>query len=72
MKKLILLISFILISGNLFGIDEKAEMKKLILKIRGESPENFIIIPQNGTEIACTSDRSSIDKNVFILKAEAE
>jgi len=51
MKKLIFLISFIMMGNNLFGIDQKAEMKKLIFKIRKESPENFIIIPQNGTDI---------------------
>lgn len=34
MKKLIFFISFIMMGRNLFGIDEKAEMKKLILKIR--------------------------------------
>lgn len=51
MKKLIFLMSFIIIGISLFGIDEKIEMKKLILKIREESPKNFIIIPQNGTEI---------------------
>lgn len=36
---------------NSFGLDKKAEMKKLILKIREESPKDFIIIPQNGTGI---------------------
>lgn len=51
MKKLILLISFIMIGVNLLGINEKAEMKKLILKIRDKSPDNFIIISQNGTNI---------------------
>lgn len=51
MKKLILLIYFIMIGVNLFGIDEKIEMKRQILNIRNESPENFIIIPQNGTGI---------------------
>jgi len=51
MKKLILLISFIMIGVNLLGINEKAEMKKLILKIRDKSPEDFIIISQNGTDI---------------------
>ncbi|MGB6129173.1 MAG: endo alpha-1,4 polygalactosaminidase [Psychrilyobacter sp.] len=51
MKKLMLLISFIMIGVNLLGINEKAEMKKLILKIREESPKDFILIPQNGTGI---------------------
>jgi len=51
MKKLILLISFIMIGVNLLGINKKTEMKKLILKIRDKSPEDFIIISQNGTNI---------------------
>lgn len=51
MKKIILLMSFIVIGINLFGIDKKMEMKKLILEIREESPDNFIIIPQNGVGI---------------------
>jgi cysteinyl-tRNA synthetase len=51
MKKIIFLISFIMLGINSFGLDKKAEMKKLILKIREESPKDFIIIPQNGTGI---------------------
>ncbi|MCS5421843.1 MULTISPECIES: hypothetical protein [Psychrilyobacter] len=35
-------------------------MKKLILKIRKESPEDFIIIPQNGTDI-CFGGRGGIN-----------
>lgn len=64
MKKLILLISFIMIGINLFGLDEKVEMKNLILKIRDESPENFIIISQNGTDIFF-QERDKIDKELL-------
>lgn len=66
MKKLIFLISFIILGMNLFGIEKKLEMKKLILKIRDESPKDFIIIPQNGTDIYFQEDKE-IDKE--ILKA---
>ncbi len=39
MKELILLISFIMIGSNLFGIDEKTDIKDK------EGPKDFIIIP---------------------------
>lgn len=64
MKKIILLISFIMIGVNLLGVDEKAEMKKLILKIREKSPENFIIISQNGTNIFF-EERDKIDRELL-------
>lgn len=64
MKRLILLISFIMMGVNLLGIEEKVEMKKLILKIRNKSPENFIIISQNGTNIFFQR-RGVIDKELL-------
>jgi len=64
MKKLIFLISFIILGINLFGIDKKIEMKKLILKIRDKSPKNFIIIPQNGTDIYFQENKE-IDKEMI-------
>ncbi|MEI6857675.1 endo alpha-1,4 polygalactosaminidase [Psychrilyobacter sp.] len=64
MKNLIFLISFIMIGINSLGIDEKAEMKNLILKIRDESPKNFIIIPQNGTNIYFQK-KGEVDKELL-------
>ena len=64
MKKLVFIINFIMIGINLFGIDEKAEMKNLILKIRNESPKNFIIIPQNGTDIYF-QEKGEVDKKLL-------
>ena len=64
MKKIILLISFIMMGVNLLGIDEKAEMKKLILKIRDRSPENFIMISQNGTDIFF-QEKDKVDKELL-------
>ncbi|UUV18677.1 endo alpha-1,4 polygalactosaminidase [Fusobacteria bacterium ZRK30] len=64
MKKLILLISFIMIGVTLLGTDEKTEMKKLILKIRDKSPENFIMISQNGTDIFF-QEKGKVDKELL-------
>lgn len=64
MKKLILLISFIMIGINSFGIDKKLEMRNLILKIREDSPKDFIIIPQNGTDIYF-NNKGEIDKELL-------
>jgi len=51
MKKLIYVFLFLYIGVLSFSIDEKIEMKNLILKIREESPKDFILMPQNGIEI---------------------
>jgi len=51
MKKIISILVFLIVSVSVFSIDKKLEMRNLILKIRDDSPENFIIIPQNGVGI---------------------
>jgi cysteinyl-tRNA synthetase len=64
MKRIIFISLFIFLNIFIFGIDRKEEMKNLILEIRENSPKDYIIIPQNGTNIYFKED-GSIDKELL-------